>query len=210
MPFIKGFTHTKVARKIMSEASKAYWDDPENRKYQSEKRKAFWQEHPERRVAMSQRLLGNTHTKGMKHKPETLLKISIANRGNKHLLGHIHSEQARAKMSLARRGKPKSLIHAQNLRKHLASIQSPTSIEIILLSRLKQEFPRRKIIPEYFIGPFRFDFGIPSLKLLFEADGEYWHSSNWAKNRDRLKDNLAKKQGWIVTRHSGSEIRSWK
>lgn len=52
-----------------------------------------------------------------------------------------------------------------------------------------------------------FDFFIPSIALLIEVDGVYWHSTPKAKRRDRLKDTLAAERGFKLLRISGAEIR---
>lgn len=52
-----------------------------------------------------------------------------------------------------------------------------------------------------------FDFFVPSIALLIEVDGVYWHSTPRAKKRDRLKDALAAERGFKLLRISGAEIR---
>jgi len=58
----------------------------------------------------------------------------------------------------------------------------------------------------YFFHPFnlgdRFqcDFYIPSLNLIIECDGDYWHSREDMKRRDKAKDAYAKKCGYAVVR----------
>ena len=50
-----------------------------------------------------------------------------------------------------------------------------------------------------------FDFAIPKFKLLFEIDGDYWHSQN--PERDVKIDKVAKSEGWAVIRFDDAKMR---
>ncbi|MGK3945917.1 hypothetical protein ABK046_47170, partial [Streptomyces caeruleatus] len=39
-------------------------------------------------------------------------------------------------------------------------------------------------------GFIKLDFYIPALKLNIEFDGTYWHSSDWKKGEDTLRDSI--------------------
>jgi very-short-patch-repair endonuclease len=57
-------------------------------------------------------------------------------------------------------------------------------------------------------GAFTFDFYLPAINLLVEADGEYWHRKSlevW--NRDVLKGRLAEEMGYRVLRISDKDWR---
>lgn len=56
-------------------------------------------------------------------------------------------------------------------------------------------------------GAFAYDFYIPSMNLLVETDGEYWHRSNKVINRDRIKENEARRQGYEFLRISNTAWR---
>lgn len=56
-------------------------------------------------------------------------------------------------------------------------------------------------------GAWVYDFYIPSLNLLLEVDGEYWHSSARAINRDKIKEQIARRTGMRFLRISD---RDWK
>lgn len=74
----------------------------------------------------------------------------------------------------------------------------PTSIEAaisVILSDMSIE-----AVPQYQLSEFVFDFLIPSARLFVECDGTYWHSFPEAKHRDRVKDELANKNGFRVLR----------
>lgn len=53
-----------------------------------------------------------------------------------------------------------------------------------------------------------FDFYVPSLNLLIECDGDYWHSRPNAKKRDAIKNARARQAGYDVVRFSESVILS--
>jgi very-short-patch-repair endonuclease len=53
---------------------------------------------------------------------------------------------------------------------------------------------------------FLCDFAIPSLKLIIECDGNYWHNLPNMKRRDKAKDAYALKCGWEVFRFSESDL----
>lgn len=84
--------------------------------------------------------------------------------------------------------------------------RGPTSIETAvanLLIALGTDFAR-----EFPLSGYEFDFIVPSVRLLIECDGDYWHSFPEAKNRDRIKTNSAIKQGYRVLRLSETLIES--
>lgn len=50
------------------------------------------------------------------------------------------------------------------------------------------------------------DFAIPNKKIIIECDGEYYHKLG--NNRDKKKDFVLKKLGWVVLRFRGQEIKN--
>ena len=54
------------------------------------------------------------------------------------------------------------------------------------------------------IGPWKFDFAVPSLALLIEVDGRSYHRHRWG--RDRAKTNEAIRAGWAVTRLTSEDL----
>ena len=89
---------------------------------------------------------------------------------------------------------------------------------------MAKELFRRKIP---FVKQFRVanrfvcDFAIPSVKIIIECDGDYWHANpkiydpnkltSTQKNkvkRDKIKENLLTKEGWNVLRFFESDIKS--
>lgn len=92
---------------------------------------------------------------------------------------------------------------------HAPTVQSPS----------KASWLERKVIPvlaasgyrwvrEFELGPFRFDFALPKLWLLIEADSS-WHRHASRQHRDRAKDALAEGKGWLVARVRDPDIEGW-
>jgi very-short-patch-repair endonuclease len=65
-----------------------------------------------------------------------------------------------------------------------------------------------KFQQEYELGPYRYDIAIPALRLLIEVDSKRWHSHPSRIARDRKKTELAKKEGWTLTRVSSKHAES--
>lgn len=84
--------------------------------------------------------------------------------------------------------------------------KGPSSLEKIMEDALK----KFKIVykSQAMFGDFCVDFFLPKYKSIIECDGQYWHSTLYAKNRDRIKDNLLKSLGYDVYRFSDKEINS--
>ena len=64
-------------------------------------------------------------------------------------------------------------------------------------------------IREFELGAFRFDFALPKLWLLIEADSYTWHRRPWQEKRDKAKDALAENRGWKVVRVRDPDIEGW-
>lgn len=67
-----------------------------------------------------------------------------------------------------------------------------------------------QIIPQYELGPFRYDFAIKNrdgnVVAVIECDGLAFHSSPEQRARDAAKNELAKKEGLLMQRFTGKEI----
>lgn len=61
---------------------------------------------------------------------------------------------------------------------------------------------------EYELGPFRYDLAVPALRLLVEVDSRRWHSHPSRITRDRRKEQLATKEGWLVARVSSKRAET--
>ena len=63
-----------------------------------------------------------------------------------------------------------------------------------------------QFVSERPIGRMSCDFFIPSLRVVVEADGDYWHGQPAAAARDRAKDNELRRRGIAVIRLRESEV----
>lgn len=66
--------------------------------------------------------------------------------------------------------------------------------QLQLYELVKQKYPTA--ILEYPIGGYCIDVAVPELKLAFEYDGSYWHD----EEKDKIRDEILSKSGWIVYR----------
>ncbi len=144
---------------------------------------------------------------GMKHSEESKKKMS--KKGEKHpLYGKHPSEETKKKIS------KKRIEYMQTHRGHFKD----TGIEVILQNFLKEldiEFETQKLIkikPSHSV-----DLYIPSLNLVIEADGIWWHGHPKfeplkehqikQKKRDKIQTEKMVKLGYKVLRLWGSEIK---
>lgn len=90
-------------------------------------------------------------------------------------------------------------------RKALGEMKGPTSIEKKVYDELKQRgilFETQKLIN----GKFLVDAYIPSLNLIIECDGEYWHSFEASKKKDKAENAYLKACGYQLVRWNGKDI----
>jgi len=164
--------------------------------------------------------IGSKHPNYGKHASlETRLKMSEAMKGTKF------SDEHNWKISLARKGMKFTDKHKENLSKSLKlshpkeyykrigligvqkqqSSKEPTSIEKKVYNELKAQgvlFERQKLIN----GKFLVDAYIPSLNLIIEADGDYWHSLPRVMKKDKAENAYLKKCGYNLLRLPEHEI----
>lgn len=176
-----------------------------------------WKHAPETRAK-----IGRAHI-GMKRSAETRSNISAARTGKplteKQLaqLAAVHRLNTGAKRSAEARQR----ITAGKIRKwaetpvdvrkrHMAEAikasrkARPSSIEMtawLLLTELGIDFAS-----EHRIGPYMVDVFVPSLGLVIECDGEYWHRNT--KVRDEKRDAYMTARGYRVLRVSELAFRS--
>lgn len=196
--FIKGYTPWNKG-KPMSEEQKVKISKAEKGKYVSEETK---KKISENHKGMS----------GLKHSEETKRKIGLANKGKTGIKGRIFSKEHRRKLSLSRKGKrqlPLSFFRKIGLLsvEKQNYMKGPTSIEKKVYEELKRRgllFETQKLIE----GKFLVDAYIPSLNLIIEADGDYWHSLPKIISRDKSKNAYLKKCGYKLLRLSETEINN--
>ena len=86
-------------------------------------------------------------------------------------------------------------------------MKGPTSIERRVygeLIKLGWDFQQQALIN----GRFLVDAYVPALNLVIECDGEYWHSLERVRKKDKAENAYLTKCGYRVLRLSGSEIQS--
>lgn len=116
----------------------------------------------------------------------------------------------RKMMSKARHGTHNADVQRKNgLKGYLKLVRSknPTSIEKIVYDYLLLKgilFEKQKSIGKRFVV----DAYIPSLNLVIEADGTYWHSRPDNMERDKRKDSYLKTKGFSLIRLTDIEINS--
>ena len=91
--------------------------------------------------------------------------------------------------------------------KKLRQYSKPTSIEKKVYKKLKELgilFEQQKLIG----NKFYVDAYIPSLNLIIEADGDYWHSLPKVKNKDKYENIFLKRRGYNLIRLSEEEINN--
>mgnify|MGYP001594210276 CR=1 FL=1 len=121
------------------------------------------------------------------------------------MFGKHHTERAKKNISnhlskwLEKDGY-KSLIKQQ-------TSKEPTSIEKKVYEELKNRgllFEKQKLVN----GKFLVDAYVPSLNLIIEADGDYWHSLEKVQKRDKAKNAYLTKCGFNLLRLSETEINN--
>ncbi len=86
------------------------------------------------------------------------------------------------------------------------NMKQPTSIEKKLYQALQDKgllYETQKLIN----GRFLVDAYIPSLNLIIEADGNYWHSLERVKKKDKAENAYLKKCGYKLLRLPENEIK---
>jgi very-short-patch-repair endonuclease len=58
---------------------------------------------------------------------------------------------------------------------------------------------------------YQVDAYVPKLRLVVEADGDYWHGPAWpdVQVRDHYKDEYLRADGFTVVHFTGSELNAW-
>lgn len=55
-------------------------------------------------------------------------------------------------------------------------------------------------VPQVSVGRWVIDFALSNHRIAIETDGDYWHSSQEAQERDQRKDQALRSKGWTVIR----------
>lgn len=133
--------------------------------------------------------------------------LKLGRLGNKRTLGSRRKMSEVAKIIAKERGKEYYKKIGMNGLLKQQIMKEPTSIEKKLYKELKRcglLFETQKLIN----GKFLVDAYIPRLNLIIEADGDYWHSLNRIKKKDKAENAYLKKCGFNLLRFSESEINN--
>jgi len=220
MAFEKGYTPWNKGKKCpyLSKSTKA--------RYAKGEKFGYYKGHPDFVPEASRKEQGKKNSKIMKGKhysPKTEFK-----KGHTTNIGRLCPKEVREKISQANLGKVRTVEVRDKLselrRRHPMSksyyrriglkgvlkqqrMKGPTSIEKKVYDELKRRgilFEAQKLIN----GKFLVDAYIPSLNLVIEADGDYWHDLDRVKKRDKAKNAYLKKCGFGLLRLSEADINN--
>ena len=191
-----GKHHTLESRKKISLGHLGLKQSKESIRKRLEKTKGnkpnlgkHWKLSKETKRKMSESLKGNTRNLGKHFSEEHKRKIGEGNKGKKH------SEESRKKISKARA-------------KQIFPVKD-TSIEVKIQNFLKQlniEFFTHQYIKEI-EHSYQCDILIPSMNLVIECDGDYWHKFPIGNDLDHIRTKELLENGFKVLRLWENEIR---
>jgi len=150
----------------------------------------------------------------------TSLRMSLKAIAQREMLNHDPTIMARRRESL--RTSPKAKAHNQvvgAMGRAAARQAHPTGIECILREFLLPTLlPGRRILSEHRIKcpadfrnqlMYQVDAYVPALRLVVEADGDYWHGLHDVRVRDYYKDEFLRTDGFTVVHFMGNELNAW-
>lgn len=166
----------------------------DTRRKTSQSLRRYYAEHPEERARLAR-------NKGYRHSPETIEKLRQAAR--RRGLDPAYRERMRqAKLNPSAETREK--MRQARLRRIFPTRM--TSIE----QTLYREFKKRRLkfeMHKTMFGRFQPDFVFEGVRLIVEADGDYWHRINAkGKKRASLLTNAVAGTDWTVWRFAESEI----
>jgi len=212
---------SKETRNKMSNAKKELFKDKTKHPMYGKENK--WGNHTEENIEkMRESKLGDLNpTK----RPEVREKMK---KNHKGMSGKHHSRKTRKKLGLLKLGdknptkRPEVQEKIRKARLNQILPIKDTSIEVKIQSFLKKlgiEFVTHFYIKEI-EHKYRCDIFIPSIKLIIECDGDYWHANpqfyseeilnekqKWKRRMDELRTKELIEKGFRILRLWGSEIK---
>lgn len=175
-------------RKKTSELMKQRWQDPEYRKQMSEK-------HKGQKVSEEGRKSRSEALKGIKRSEETKRKMSKSAKmryeANHERIREGHKRWLESETADERMERLQKWMQAGREARINKDYLTPSSIEIIVQKQLDSlgiRYLQQKHVSDG-ERDYWLDFYIPSLKLVIECNGDYWHNLPERKERDkRLKE----------------------
>lgn len=209
----KGFKHTEETKKIISEYSKSFWKNPEYRKKVMEAREKTWEENGYVNSLDARKKLSEAMKKRYKEGKFNPKDISPFIKGHKiGMSGKYHSKETKEKMRKSNKGiSEKTRIGNKEWRKDYVFPIKDTSIEVKIQDFLK------KLGIEFFTHQYinikhgyQCDILIPSMNLVIECDGDYWHKYPVGNDIDHIRTKELIEKGFKVLRLWEFEIKEMK
>lgn len=167
--------------------------------------------HPEAqycsRECFFKRMLGKNHPNWIGGKPKCSGCNKTISYVSKTCKKCSWTKEAKEKKSQFGKSRPKEFYQAIGMKGLLRQQSKPTSIELKVYEELKNRgllFEKQKLIN----GKFLVDAYIPSLNLIIECDGDYWHSLDKVQKKDKAENAYLTKCGFDLLRLSETEIRN--
>ena len=66
------------------------------------------------------------------------------------------------------------------------------------------------LISQFWLEGKCYDYKIPNKNILIECDGKHWHSSPEAIENDKIKNEIAQRNGYVLYRFAINEVKEVK
>lgn len=175
-----------------------YWNKPENKIKQSNKAKEYWNSKESQENKLKQSINATKYFSNIENRKQMSNKIQkyFSNQENRNKVSKKHIQIMAS---------PRGELIRQKIRLARAKQIFPfldTKIEVKIqnfLTQLNIEFKRHKPILDI-EHCYNCDIYIPSLNMVIEADGDYWHQYPNGNNIDHIRNDELKVKGYNVLR----------
>ena len=182
-----------------SESMKKIWADP-NSKYSSPEYRNKISENSKKRMADPNSKFNSLECKKKQSNSMKRRWVDPNSTINSSECKHKKSESLKKAFSTPE--------HKERMRQHRLHQRMPrngTSIERAIEGVLDElEVAYFSGLP---FGRFQYDEFLPKYDILIECDGDYWHSLPKVIESDKKKNIIAKENGYLLLRFTGTEIR---